>query len=400
MVEETQGPNNDREAAVAEWEKHQNAPLIADDRKKKAGGIAIAVVALAVMGAIWYMKNGGTNPGHAQTDDLAIAARKPVPKLDLPTAEVSPVGGPTPAPTPVTVVNEPSRSAYSAYDAQSEQLERQRREEERRMLEARLKSAIIPQNSGQGPAYAQPGPGDGAGLLGGKENGAQDANSSFARAVSNSSVPVSKATQLQNLEYKILQGKLIDAVLEPRTSSDLPGMICATVERDVYGAQGRIALIPWGSRVCGVYNAELRKGQDRIFAVLNHLRTPSGLDIVLDSAVADQLGTVGMGGLVDTHFAEIFGMSALLAIIGAGASNTGVSGGDQYNSAAYYRQSVQQAAAQTSQQVLQPYVNIQPTIKVPQGTRIRIYVNRDLDFSDAYKQEIAAAEQGGVMFIK
>ncbi|WP_244256286.1 TrbI/VirB10 family protein [Caballeronia zhejiangensis] len=82
-----------------------------------------------------------------------------------------------------------------------------------------------------------------------------------------------------------------------------------------------------------------------------------------------------------SHFAEIFGMSALLSIIGAGASNVGVSSGDQYNSASQYRQSAQQAAAHSSQQVLSPYINIPPTVTVPAGSRVRIYVNKDLDFT-------------------
>ncbi|MBD4195086.1 type VI secretion protein, partial [Xanthomonas citri pv. citri] len=121
----------------------------------------------------------------------------------------------------------------------------------------------------------------------------------------------------------VLQGKLIEAVLEPRAISDLPGMVCATVQRDVYGAQDRNKLIPWGSRVCGVYSAEVRKGQDRLFVIWNTVRRPDGVQVALDSAGADQLGTAGMGGIVDTHFAGIFRTSALLSIIGAGASNAG-----------------------------------------------------------------------------
>jgi type IV secretion system protein VirB10 len=287
-------------------------------------------------------------------------------------------------------------------------MEMQRQEQERRLLEARLKSAIMPPNtSNHGTVAAQnvvdngeQGQGNAAALgTGGGDRGPQDANSRFARAVSGSSVAVSRASQLDNLEYKILQGKLIEAVLEPRAVSDLPGMICATVQRDVYGSQGRNKLIPWGSRLCGVYSAELRKGQDRLFAVWNTVRRPDGVQVTLDSTGADQLGSAGMGGLVDTHFAEIFGISALLSIIGAGASNIGVGADDRPNAASYYRQSVQQAAAQSAQQVLQPYVNIPPTVTVPAGSRIRIYVNRDLDFTPVYKDEIDAAKHG-VVFIQ
>jgi len=78
----------------------------------------------------------------------------------------------------------------------------------------------------------------------------------------------------------------------------------------------------------------------------------------------------------------------------------GVGAGDRHNWAAAYRQSVQQAAAQTFQSVLQPYSQIAPTITVPAGSRMRIYVNKDLDFTPIYQDEINAAKRNhGVTFI-
>ncbi|MCC8532596.1 TrbI/VirB10 family protein [Xanthomonas phaseoli] len=404
MSDQTNKPQDDREAAVQAWEKQANASLVADDRKKKMNGIAIAAIAAAALGAVWYMKHDGSEPAKpVGNSELSIPERKPVPKLK----DQEPAGVPAvtsaPAATPANAAQ-----ADDPMKAQREQMDMQRQEQERRMLEARRKSAIIPPNSNNQAASAQPAGDSGdqgqsnAGMLGGGsgDRGAQDPNSRFARAVSGNGVAVSKANQIDNLPYKVLQGKLIEAVLEPRAISDLPGMVCATVQRDVYGEQDRNKLIPWGSRVCGVYSAEVRKGQDRLFVIWNTVRRPDGVQVALDSAGADQLGTAGMGGIVDTHFAEIFGMSALLSIIGAGASNAGVSSGDQYNSTAAYRQSVQQAAAQTSQSVLQPYINIPPTITVPAGSRVRIYVNKDLDFTPIYKDDIDAAKHGdGVTFI-
>lgn len=404
MSADTPDPAEEREAALRDWEQQHNRPLVASDRKKKATGIAIALIAAVLLGAAWYVKLGHSADAQklAANPDLTIPERKPVPKLnDPPAATVPPVAPPPPAAAPAPD-NDPLR-------VQREQMEMQRQEQARRLLEARLKSAIIPPNSNnQAPAPAQPpadngdpGPGN-PGVLGAGsgERGAQDSNSRFARAVTGNGVAVSRASRIDNLEYKVLQGKVIEAVLEPRAISDLPGMLCATVQRDVYGAQSRIKLIPWGSRVCGVYSAELRKGQDRLFAVWNTVRRPDGVQVALDSVGADQLGSAGMGGLVDTHFAEIFGTSALLSIIGAGASNVGVGAGDQYNSASYYRQSVQQAAGQSSQQALAPYINIPPTVTVPAGARVRIYVNKDLDFTPVYKAEIEDARGDGVTFIQ
>jgi type IV secretion system protein VirB10 len=339
----------EREAAVREWETHVS-PL-ADPRKKKMRGMAIVVIAVVAIGAISYMKHGKSEP--AASPNVSIAERKPVQKLKTSAVTVA---------APASVPDDPLK-------AQREQMEMQ--EQARRMREARMKSAIIAMSQTR----------DGSEQASVLTSGPQDANSRFARSVSGNGVAMSHASMIDNLPYKVLQGKVIEAVLEPRAISDLPGMVCATVQRDVYGAQGRHPLIPWGSRVCGLYNAELRKGQDRLFVMWNTLRRPDGVQVTLDSIGSDQLGTAGMGGIVNAHFAQIFGMAALLSIIGAGASNAGVSSSDQYNSAAYYRQSVQQAAAQTSQQVLAPYANMSPTITVPAGARVRIYVNKDLDFT-------------------
>lgn len=375
----------DRETEVREWEKTANSSLVADDRNKKASGAAILVAAVIAIGLIWYMKNDDSQTKSAD-QDLTIAERKPVQKLKEQEPEIV---------APIDVVPAPTPMQGNSMQAQLDQMELQRKEQERRMLEARLKSAIIPPNSSNiAPTNPQPGQGGGSLLgSGNSDRGAQDSNSRFARLVSGNPVEISKASQVSNLDYKILQGKIIEAVLEPRAVSDLPGMICANVQRDVYGSHGRIPLIPWGSKVCGVYSADIRKGQDRIFVVWNTLRRPDGVEVTLDSFGADQLGSVGMGGFVDNHFAQIFGVSALLSIIGAGASNIGVSSTDQNNSAAQYRQSVQEAAANSSQQVLQPYANIPPTIKVPPASQIRIYVNRDLDFTPIYKAEIEQKKQ-------
>ncbi|SAL60090.1 TrbI/VirB10 family protein [Caballeronia humi] len=417
MSAPTNLPEDDREAAVREWEKQTHASLVVGNRKKSISGVAMVALAVAALAAIWYWKQGGSEVARpAAGAELDIPERKPVPKLKAREPAIMPAATSAPSATPASATQ-----ADDPMKVQREQMEMQRREQERRLLEARMKSAIMAPNTGnQAPTSALPNAGAGgggtgnsgsgveqgqpsAGMLGAGsgERGAQDPNTRFARALSGNGVAVSQANQIENLPYKVLQGKTIEAVLEPRAISDLPGMVCATIQRDVYGAQDRIKLIPWGSRVCGTYNAEVRKGQDRLFVIWNTVRRPDGVQVALDSAGGDQLGTAGMGGMVDSHFAGIFGMSALLSIIGAGASNVGVGSGDQYNSAAYYRQSVQQAAAQTSQQVLAPYANIPPTITVAAGSRIRIYVNKDLDFTPIYSDEMEASRRAdGVTFIQ
>jgi len=380
-----------REEAVKQWEEENNSSLVATRSNSKVVGIGLIALTVVALGLAWYVKNtpAQTDSSNAPPREVEIAERKPVQTLPQ---ETSSPAAPPPTETPVQVV-----------DQQAEQARMQKAELERRMLEARLKSSLLAQGSNAPLGNSSPNSGSPqnvpASMFGPtSEKGPQDANSKFARSVSGQGVPSSQARQLTNLENKILQGKLIEAVLEPREISDLPGMVCAVVQSDVYAHQGRSKLIPWGSKVCGVYSGDLRKGQERLFIVWNTLRRPDGIEVTLDSVGADQLGSVGLGGQVDTHFAEIFGMSALLSIIGAGASTSGVQSSDQQNSESYYRQSVQQAAAQTAQQVLQPYANIPPTVTVPAGSKVRIYVNRDLDFSAVNEEQTSQTTQPNFVF--
>jgi type IV secretion system protein VirB10 len=176
-------------------------------------------------------------------------------------------------------------------------------------------------------------------------------------------------------------------VIDPRVTSDLPGQICGSVDSDVFGEQDREKLIPWGSRVCGVYRAQIRKGQTRVFVVWNRLVRPDGVALSIDSPGVDQLGTAGMGGRVDNHFLEIFGNALMISIIGAGASNWGVSSYDRSNSASVYRENAQGAFADTAGTILEQYANIPPTIITDHGSVAKIYVQRDLDFSALFVSE-------------
>ena len=273
----------------------------------------------------------------------------------------------------------------------SEAVARRRKAEQ--IEDARTKSDILVKVSG-GAAAAPPNtaaaaPPALAGMaanqlalaLGNKPSeGAGDPNQTFARQTSGQSVVTAFPKRLANLECLALQGKMIDAQLETAINSDLPGQIRAVVSSPLYPEQGREPLVPPGSRLNGVYNSAVRKGQVRIFAIWNRLIRPDGVEITLDSAATDALGRAGLAGETDNHFAQIFGMSFLLSIIGTGASTAGVSSDARYNSADAYRHEVQQSFGRTADRVLEPYANIPPTISVAQGERIKVFLNRDLNF--------------------
>ena len=390
MVVTTPVNENERNDIMKYRDMDTPDSIIADIRKNKFNGLMVGLIAAAALGTLLFFKGTPKTTSVPADPNLATAVRKEVAPLKT---------GPNEGDVLPIEVAAPEPPVVDTLQAQREQIELLRSEKNRQLLDARRKSALDPGGAPAKPFPIELAGFNGVGQAGGSSGvsatagprGASDANSRFADTNAGAGVSSSKAVSIDNVEYKILQGKIIEGITLPRAVSDLPGTLCALVQRDVFAERGRIKLIPWGSRMCGVYSAELRKGQERLFTVWNTLRVANAdgsiFEVTLDSIGSDQLGTSGMGGVVDTHFAEIFGTSALLSIIGAGAANLGVSPNDQNNSAAQYRESVQQAAAQTAQSVLAPYVNMPPSVTVPAGSRVRIFVNRDLDFSALYQKK-------------
>jgi type IV secretion system protein VirB10 len=180
---------------------------------------------------------------------------------------------------------------------------------------------------------------------------------------------------LRNKSTTVPQGTMIPAVLETALNSDLPGFTRAVVSRDVRSFDGSAVLIPRGSRVIGQYKSAAAQGQSRAFVVWTRILRPDGGSIQIGSAGADDLGRAGMAGKVDRHFFEQFSGAILLTVLEGGLtalSNNpsttvvvGSSSGGGLGAA---------ASALTPQA-------IPPTIKVAQGSPIRIFVARDLDFT-------------------
>jgi len=243
------------------------------------------------------------------------------------------------------------------------------------LKDARLKSAIVIYQNNS-PAKTQAADSS-------ERVGASDPNQRFQDQAQSLLVQTSHASNIGNLETKILQGKMIDVVMETAINSDLPGMVRAIVSYDVYGETGRIALLPRGTRLIGAYNSAIRKGQARVFVIWNRALRPDGIEIALNSGGTDPLGRSGIGGDVNNHFWQIFGTSTLLSLIGAGAANVGVDSGDQNNSMSAYREELANSFRDSASKVLNSYIDNPPTISIKQGTRMKVIVARDLEFSGA-----------------
>jgi type IV secretion system protein VirB10 len=212
-----------------------------------------------------------------------------------------------------------------------------------------------------------------AGLAPGKGDDL-NAEDRFADRVASAENAPARAVRIANSSFIVPQGAIIAGVLETAINSDLPGYVRAVVSRDVMGFDGSRVLIPSGSRLIGQYRSGLTSGQSRAFIVWSRLTRPDGVSVSLGSPVTDPLGRAGLGGKVDSHFLQRFGSAILLSVVQSGLGALQRGSNDVVVRTADDAKSVAGIA-------LQRDINIPPTVKIAQGTPIRIFIARDLDFS-------------------
>ena len=205
-------------------------------------------------------------------------------------------------------------------------------------------------------------------------------NEAFVARLGRVGAGVATATKIETPSIVVPEGTIISGVLETAINSDLPGYVRAVVGHDVRGFDSSRVLIPRGSRLIGQYRSGLAIGESRAFVIWTRVLRPDGVSIQLSSPATDTLGRAGLTGEVDRHFLQRFGSAILLSVIGGGIDALA----DSNDNGIVVESAAQaQSIAQTA---LSKSIDIPPTVKVGQGTAIRIFTAKDLYFpQDAAK---------------
>jgi type IV secretion system protein VirB10 len=358
--------------------------------------IAIIVAVLAVVGGYFYFSSSDTEeksdypfqnkpkkggnipiplvgtsaPSASQAIDEAELKRlaeernrnnaPPLPPAPLPPPPVAPL---PPAPMPA-----PSTNSQAALD---------------QAKQAKVTSSIMLSGGGGGA----------------KQSDKRDLDTNFVvQATTAKSVQVTKTGAMSLL---IMQGKIMESVLETPLNTSFPGPIRAVISRDVYSEKGENVLIPRGSRVIGTLEGGYQPGQDRIWIKWNRIILPSGYDILVqDAPGTDSLGQLGVPGVVDRRFLSTVGNALLLSAVNVSVANalqkaakiqpntqkstesltggtTVISNTDPTQQAA--KQAVQDLSDTTTQWMKDAFIN-KPFITLQQGTIVKIFVNQDIVF--------------------
>jgi type IV secretion system protein VirB10 len=125
----------------------------------------------------------------------------------------------------------------------------------------------------------------------------------------------------------------------------------------------------------GQYKSGVALGQSRTFVIWTRMIRPDGVTIELSAPATDGLGRGGLDGDVDTHFFERFGGAVLLSLLNLGVG-AAVDAADTNIVIASTRAGVDAGAG-----AITSGVSIAPTVMVPQGAPVRVFVSQDLDFS-------------------
>lgn len=189
--------------------------------------------------------------------------------------------------------------------------------------------------------------------------------------------------------YTLVAGAVIPAILQTGLDSELPGPISALVAQDVRDtATGAYVLIPQGARLLGVYDANVRTGQERLLVAWQRIVFPDAT--VLDLGAMPGLDGTGKAGFADqvhSHFWQL-ARSALLMSAVTGGVGLSQRGGGEGNNGQSFGQTMSQALGQQfgqlSEEMIRRQMNVAPTLEIRPGYRLNVGVVKDVVFERPY----------------
>ena len=182
--------------------------------------------------------------------------------------------------------------------------------------------------------------------------------------------------------YVIFEGTILETVLLNRLDGQFTGPVECLVTNDIYSHDRQHLLIPSGTKVLGEAKRVDTFGQTRLAVAFHRLIMPDGYSVSLDQFKGmNQIGDTGLRDQVNNHYLKIFGASLAVGAIG-GIAQAGSGGVLTQSGTQGIQQGVGQSLGQTSQRILDKFLNILPTVTIREGHRVKIYLSGDLALPD------------------
>jgi len=181
--------------------------------------------------------------------------------------------------------------------------------------------------------------------------------------------------------YELKAGSVIPAALLTAIDTEREGRVIASVTENVFDTvTGGYLLIPQGSRLLGRFDGDQTYGERRAFLVWERLLFPDGRSITLAREPGvDGKGAGGVAGRVDRRIPQLLTatlFAGAITTLGEAARRDGSNKdtsllGDAGDAAAI-------EAARVGGRMVDRELEVKPTIRVRQGTRVQVLLTRDL----------------------
>ena len=182
--------------------------------------------------------------------------------------------------------------------------------------------------------------------------------------------------------YILFEGTVLESVLINRLDGQFVGPVECLLSNDVYSHDRQHLLIPAGTKILGETRRVEAFGQTRLAVAFHRLIMPDGYSLNLDQFKGlNQIGDAGLRDQVNNHYLRIFGTSLAIGALGA-IAEAGTGGTFNASGADLMRQGFAQSMAQSSEQILDKFLNILPTVTIREGHRVKVYLSGDLAMPD------------------
>jgi type IV secretion system protein TrbI len=181
--------------------------------------------------------------------------------------------------------------------------------------------------------------------------------------------------------YELKAGTVIPAALLTAVDTQREGRIIAVVTENVFDTvTGNYLLIPQGSRLIGRFNGDQTYGERRAFLVWERIIFTDGRSLRLDKEPGvDGAGAGGVTGRVDRRLGQLaFAAlaSGVITTLGEAARRDGEDKSGSLLGDAGDAASIE--AARVGGRLIDRELDVKPTIRIAQGTRVQVLLTRDL----------------------
>jgi type IV secretory pathway VirB10-like protein len=181
--------------------------------------------------------------------------------------------------------------------------------------------------------------------------------------------------------YELKAGTVIPAALLTGVDSEREGRVMAVVTENVFDTvSGNYLLIPQGARLLGRYNGDQTYGERRAYLVWERIIFTDGRSLTLNKEPGvDSAGASGVTGRVDRRLGQLVMaslFSGVITTLGEAARRDGEDKSGSLLGDAGDAASIE--AARVGGRLIDRELEVKPTIRIAQGSRVQVLLTRDL----------------------